>query len=200
MNNLFTKSVAILGIAFCILTFKDLKVNNISNIKEYLIATNDNKTFKNVNRDEILSYFDKDNAVIYIGSTNEEHEVLLEMLSELASDYKIDNLVSFDSTKESPILSLKTETSYKVDREPTSFYNEILDKVGVFARDYDVINNNNEAIQTDYKIIIDPTVFFVKNGKIIFSYFLEDIKLTDKELDDIKNIYKEGFEKLSINI
>ena len=200
MNKLFIKAVAVLGIATFVLTFKDLKVYETNFQKKDLVAYNTENNFKIVNREEILSYFDEEEAVIYIGSIDEEHNVILDILSDLSRDYGINNLICYDSTKESPKLSLDTERSYKVDREPTSFYYDMLDKVGFFALDYDVINTRNEAIKTDYKIIVNPTVFFVKNGKINFSYFIENLKLSDKELNDVKDIYVQGFENIKVNV
>lgn len=159
-----------------------------------MLNINEN-VFKELNKEELFKVLDKEKAAIYIGPYTKEYTQILKTFYNASKKNKISKLYYINIEEEKSILSYNNEVI--VEKEATPFFDKLLDRLGSFTEIYTLYNQYNEPINSGYKTIYTPMVIFIKEGKILFTHYVKDINLTEEELNNLKEIYKLGFKKIS---
>lgn len=187
-------AILLICIAFLFLII----VDPYKNIEEEKVALLDGeeKIFSKITKQELLKLFNNSTAVVYIGKINNEDSKVIEKVYDSARKSLIDKIYYINIEDEKSILKYEND-SVVVIKEETNFFKKLLDKLGSFAETYKLYNQYNEPINSGYKTIYTPMVIFIRNGKVIFTHYIDSLDKTDEELNLLEDIYIEGFKKIN---
>lgn len=188
-------AVLILSIAFLFLIIIDPYKKEKDDVVA-LLGIHD-RAFSPISKDDVLELFNNKTAVLYLGKIDKEYSKILETLYKSSLNSNIKNIYYLNIENEERILSYDNNTKEViVKRESSLFYNELLNKLGSFTEIYSLYNIYNEPINSGYKTIYTPMVLFIKNGKVVYTHYVKDINMNDNELENLYNIYTNGFKKI----
>lgn len=144
-------------------------------------------------KEEVFDILEKD-AVIIFTSKNTDSKKVKQALYSAALINNYGTIYEVDLTEEELVIELIDNKDVNIVKKSTEFYNKLISKLGSFSEIYAIKNQNGEYVNTGYQKIYTPFVVYIKDGKILYSYYLhESEELTDKEL---KDIYSYGFNLL----
>ncbi len=144
-------------------------------------------------KEEVFDILEKD-AVIIFTSKNTDSKKVKQALYSAALINNYGTIYEVDLTEEELVIELIDNKDVNIVKKSTEFYNKLISKLGLFSEIYAIKNQNGEYVNTGYQKIYTPFVVYIKDGKILYSYYLhESEELTDKEL---KDIYSYGFNLL----
>ena len=172
-----------------IINFESIRNNDES----MLLSLNSNHTSYKKIKDKVFDILDGD-AVIMFTSDKTETEKAKKLLYNVAVINDYGTIYEVDLTNEELEIELVNNIDINITKEPTDFYKRLLTKLGSFSEVYAIKNSRGDYVNTGYQKIYTPLVVFVKDGNILYSYYLnseEDI--TEKEL---KEVYLYGFKLL----
>lgn len=188
-----------------------LKFKNEYQYLNNLENPNNNKLYSEMNVDEenpiVYADYDKvfeildGTGVIYFGFAECPWcRVAVPALLEAAKEVKLDTIYYMNNrTDRDQIVLSESKVDKQVDGSKN--YYEILEKLGDKASIYDGLNDEN------IKRLYFPSVVFVKDGKIIHNQVgtvdsQEDPykKLTDKQYNELKEIYMNNMHRVLSNI
>lgn len=187
-------AILLLGIAFLFLII----IDPYKNMEEEKVALlyGEEKIFSKITKENLLKLFDNSTAVVYIGKINDEDSKIIKKVYNSAKKSLINKIYYINIEDEKSIL--KYENNFVVvEKEETEFYRKLLDKLGSFTETYTLYNIYNEPINSGYKTIYTPMVIFIKNGKVIFTHYIDNLDKTEDELKSLEDIYIEGFKKIN---
>lgn len=191
----------LLGIAFLFLIiYIPLKNNNKDNNNLLAVLNKSETKYKDADQNKIIELLtsSKEVTVIYLGGIDKQYFNILETLYNTSLNYhNVKNIYYYDIEKEKTILEMNENNDIIIKKEGTDFYNKLLNLLGSFTEVYALHNKFNEPINSGYKTIYTPMVLFVKNGKILYSHYLEKIDLNKEEFKSLETIYNSGFKKIS---
>ncbi len=158
-----------------------------------LITYNDNqnKIFTNVTNKELMHVLDKETGIIILINSRKTANRIINLLVDVKTNEKI---YIYNMKNDETILKLNEDDSVSVKQHPSDFYNNLINKLGLYAEDYTIIKEDGKEIKTDYKKIYAPTVLFVKDGKILLSHYISDEEIEDK---DLLEVYSQGHKILN---
>lgn len=171
--------------------------------KKYVeVSIPENNLIKYTTAEEIKSLFENNkSAIIYLGFEScpwcrNAVPVLIDACKENnASEIYYMNIKDIRDKK-----ILDENKKVVTENEGTEEYKTILD---LFKDDIDVYDGLND---NSIKRIYAPTVYFIKDGKIVKKHVSTvdsqenpKEKLTDEQTNELKNIYKDGITKMSLN-
>ena len=193
MEKIIKKRMAMLVVAIflllIIINFESIRNNDES----MLLSLNSNHTSYKKIKDKVFDILDGD-AVIMFTSDKTETEKAKKLLYNVAVINDYGTIYEVDLTNEELEIELVNNIDINITKEPTDFYKRLLTKLGSFSEVYAIKNSRGDYVNTGYQKIYTPLVVFVKDGNILYSYYLnseEDI--TEKEL---KEVYLYGFKLL----
>ena len=187
MHNKKLKLGSLLLIGF-LLTFLSL-VELSSDKENNLIATTDNSLYKEIDASTLLSVLERNTGVILIINDRKDINRFMNILL----DINVFNDLYLYNSKNDEIVLAEESGEITVKQSPTNDYEKLLNNLGSYTESY-LIEDNEVIYETSYKVIPTPIVLFVKNGKIVFSYYLSSNEITDEQL---KETYTIGFNKIN---
>lgn len=171
--------------------------------KKYVqISIPENNLIKYTSSEEIEKIFENEkSAIIYFGFDScpwcrNAIPVLIDVCKE--NDISTIYYMSLKDIRDKKVLN--EDKKVVTESEGTEEYQRLLE---LFKDDIDVYDGLNDD---SIKRIYAPTVYFIKDGKIVKKHIStvdsqEDPKekLTDEQINELKNIYKDGITKMSLN-
>ncbi len=151
--------------------------------------TND-KIFDYIKIKDVLDVLKDKTGILVIINDKKDTNRFIDLL--YSKELK-ENIYVCNVKNDEVVLSLEND-KVKVKQKPSQDYKNLLNRFGAYSEDYYLIDDDENIIETNYKRIITPMVLFVKNGKILFSHFVNDQETTDEEL---LAIYSKGFSLLN---
>lgn len=159
-------------------------------ISENLLGSANNIKINEVNNSTLLQKLDKGTSIIFITNDNSKTSTIYKTLNKLVLKYNFMNAYSYNIKDEERILSLENNKVVE-EKKGTKFYNQLLSKLGFFTESYTLTNKKGKVIDTGYRRIYTPFVMFLKEGEIIYSFYLSDENLTE---EDLSKILTKGFD------
>lgn len=146
-------------------------------------------------QDDILKLFENGTGVIYFGFPDCPWcRNAVPVLIEAAKEEDIPKIYYYNAVSERDVKKLDNG-EIKTEEEGSTFYRQILDKLGDKASSYEGLEDDR------IKRLYFPTVVFIKNGEIISLHegtvsSQKDplVALTEEEKLSLKNIYVKGME------
>ncbi len=169
------------------------------NNKEYVHVSVDAKNpYVYAKYDDVIDIIKNGTGVIYFGFPECPWcRNMVPVLASAAKEMGIDKVYYFNALDMRDIKSLDKDGSIKTEKEGTKEYYELVDALGDSIGSYEGLNDDS------IKRLYFPTVIFVKDGKIIKSHIgtldsqIDPYKvLNDKEKNELKEIYMDGFNKV----
>ena len=190
----------LLGIAFLFLIIYIPYKNKDKDKYNILASLNiSKKKFTNIEANKVIELLTSSDEVtiLYLGNTDKEYYHILETLYNVSLGYNVNKIYYYNIEEEKTIISLNENDEVVIEKEGSKFYNSLLELLGSFTEVYTLHNKFNEPINSGYKIIYTPMVLFIKNGKILYSHYLDKIDLNKEEFKELETIYNSGFKKIS---
>lgn len=168
---------------------------SVSDIKE-------NNLYKYASKEQVLNILDHDTGVIYFGySTCTWCKSMVSVLNDAASEAKVKEINYYDIKNDRDELVLNENNEIITEKQGTAFYRELLKELDDVLSPYLLKDSEGKEVDTEEKRIYVPLVVFVKEGEAVFAHqnTIESQddpmkKLTKKEEEELKAIYKKGFD------
>lgn len=167
---------------------------NVTKIKE-------DNVYKYASKERVLDILDHGTGVIYFGySTCPWCRSMVTVLNDAAKDEKVEEVYYYNIKNDRDLFSINENNEIVTEKQSTAFYRELLKELDEFISPYLLKDSEGKEIDTEEKRIYTPLVVFVKDGKVLFAHQAtvkshEDPKkkLDEKQVSELKNIYKKGF-------
>ena len=168
---------------------------SVSYIKE-------NNLYKYASKEQVLNILDHDTGVIYFGySTCTWCKSMVSVLNDAAREAKVKEINYYDIKNDRDELVLNENNEIITEKQGTAFYRELLKELDDVLSPYLLKDSEGKEVDTEEKRIYVPLVVFVKEGEAVFAHqnTIESQddpmkKLTKKEEEELKAIYKKGFD------
>ena len=168
---------------------------SVSDIKE-------NNLYKYASKEQVLNILDHDTGVIYFGySTCTWCKSMVSVLNDAASEAEVKEINYYDIKNDRDELVLNENNERITEKQGTAFYRELLKELDDVLSPYLLKDSEGKEVDTEEKRIYVPLVVFVKEGEAVFAHqnTIESQddpmkKLTKKEEEELKAIYKKGFD------
>ncbi len=168
---------------------------SVSDIKE-------NNLYKYASKEQVLNILDHDTGVIYFGySTCTWCKSMVSVLNDAASEAEVKEINYYDIKNDRDELVLNENNEIITEKQGTAFYRELLKELDDVLSPYLLKDSEGKEVDTEEKRIYVPLVVFVKEGEAVFAHqnTIESQddpmkKLTKKEEEELKAIYKKGFD------
>ncbi len=168
---------------------------SVSDIKE-------NNLYKYASKEQVLNILDHDTGVIYFGySTCTWCKSMVSVLNDAAREAKVKEINYYDIKNDRDELVLNENNEIITEKQGTAFYRELLKELDDVLSPYLLKDSEGKEVDTEEKRIYVPLVVFVKEGEAVFAHqnTIESQddpmkKLTKKEEEELKAIYKKGFD------
>lgn len=151
-------------------------------------------SFTNINQNKVLDLLSNDTGIVVFIDENTDVALIKKALYIDSVNYRIKNIYFCDITNEEIDIVLNKEGRVEVLKEPSKFYNKLIDVLGEFTEVYAIKNKYGRYVDTGYKTIYTPFTVFVKDGDIKFSYYLTS---SDVQLTELRDIFSKGFELIT---
>ena len=153
------------------------------------------------NKEKVLNILDHETGVLYFGYSGSSWcKNMIEPLNSAAKDSKIKDIYYYDIKNDRDELSINENGEIITEKQGTAFYRELLKILDNYLTPYVLTDEEGKEVNTEEKRIYVPLVVFVKEGKVVFAHqntvkTQEEAKdkLSEKEKEDLINIYKKGF-------
>lgn len=134
---------------------------------------------------KILAEETEETAIIYLGKIDNNK------ITSLINTYdKNINIYYLDIEDEKTILSYENEKVVVIE-EGSSYYKKLLKTLDCFTEIYDLQNKYNEPINSGYRTIYTPFLIYLKDGKIVYTYYITDI-----DNEEVQNNIINGFKEM----
>ena len=171
---------------------------NVTDIKE-------DNVYKYASKENVLDILDHKTGVIYFGySTCSWCRSMVTVLDEAAKENNIDTIYYYDIKNDRDLLSINENNEIVTEKQGTAFYRELLKELDEVISPYLLEDSEGKEVDTDEKRIYTPLVVFVKEGNPVFAHQAtvkshDDAKkkLNKKQQEELKNIYKKGFDLIN---
>ncbi len=168
---------------------------SVSDIKE-------NNLYKYASKEQVLNILDHDTGVIYFGySTCTWCKSMVSVLNDAAREAEVKEINYYDIKNDRDELVLNENNEIITEKQGTAFYRELLKELDDVLSPYLLKDSEGKEVDTEEKRIYVPLVVFVKEGEAVFAHqnTIESQddpmkKLTKKEEEELKAIYKKGFD------
>lgn len=176
-------------------------LNGTELAQDYVLKTIDidsDNNVKYINDNDIIDKLTKGTNIIYFGWEDCNWcRSVVPTLIETLKENEIDTLYYYN------FKDLRTSYENKTDENKSKIYEDILSIIG-----NDITSVfNEESNRSGEKKILAPTVVFIKDGnyvglhvKSVDSHLNSTDELTDKQIKELKNIYKNNISKLENNV
>ncbi len=179
-----------------------------SSNKYHDITISEDNPIKYINCKEAIDLLDEDEAIIYVGAEwcpwcRNAVPVMLDVAKN--KNIKTIYYLNLDDEKSQfEVIDKKvTETKHGSDD-----YYKLLDKLKDILRDYTITDSDNNTYNTNEKRIYNPTIFAIKNKKVVDNHIgtvtlnegqTSYDELTKDQYNELYNIYDEMFSKVYNN-
>lgn len=179
--------------------YESLNGKKNDNGKEYVHVSLDNKNpYIYATYDEVMDILNGKTGVIYFGFPECPWcRNMVPVLADAAKEMGIDKVFYFNALDMRDKKSLDKDGKIIVEKKGTDEYYKLVDALGDSIGAYEGLNDDS------IKRLYFPTVIFVKDGKIIESHIgtldsqTDPYKvLNEKEKNELKDIYMNGFNKV----
>ena len=168
---------------------------SVSDIKE-------NNLYKYASKEQVLNILDHDTCVIYfVYSTCTWCKSMVSVLNDAAREAEVKEINYYDIKNDRDELVLNENNEIITEKQGTAFYRELLKELDDVLSPYLLKDSEGKEVDTEEKRIYVPLVVFVKEGEAVFAHqnTIESQddpmkKLTKKEEEELKAIYKKGFD------
>ena len=168
---------------------------SVSDIKE-------NNLYKYASKEQVLNILDHDTGVIYFGySTCTWCKSMVSVLNDAAREAEVKEINYYDIKNDRDELVLNENNEIITEKQGTAFYRELLKELDDVLSPYLLKDSEGKEVDKEEKRIYVPLVVFVKEGEAVFAHqnTIESQddpmkKLTKKEEEELKAIYKKGFD------
>lgn len=174
-------SLLLAGFLFIFLSYFDF---NTDKSELNLIASNYNTIYTNVNAKELLDILDNKTGVVLIIDDKKDINEYINLLIDLKDN---ETIYVYNSSKDEIVLTYENN-EIKVLQDSSKEYKKLLKSLGSYTNQY-TIDYNDEKIETGYLKINTPTVLYINEGNILFSYN----NIENREGEELSNIIKMGF-------
>ena len=173
---------------------------NDSDISYVNVSLPDNNSLIYASEDGIKKLFENGSGVLFLGNaeSNEARNVI-GVLNDAIMSTSVPKIFYYD------IVKIRSKVFIENDKvvvdKGTDFYYYLLEKLDEYLSPNYYVDNNGKEIQADEKIILDSTVVFINEGKVV-DYHIgcgkDDINtsLTEEERKNLLSELLKGFEKI----
>lgn len=189
-------AILIISVAFLFLLIIDPYKNKENDNEIVALLGIKDKIFKSTTKEELLQILETETTAIYLGKIDSNYSRILETLYNSSLTSNINSIYYLDIEEEKTLLSYENN-NIVVQKEGSKFYLKLLEKISSFSEIYTLYNKYNEPINSGYNTIYTPMVIFIKQGKILFTHYIDNSSLKEINFNELSEIYKEGFEKIS---
>ena len=173
-------NLLLIGSLFMFLTYFDLRIDKSSNS---LITDNGKNIYTNVSASELINVLDKETGAIIIVNNKKDINRIISILLDINDN---NNIFVYNAKNDEIVIS-KENGKLKEVQKASVQYQDLINKLGAYSEKYII-----EGEDTHYYKINTPTVLFVKEGSIKYSYYIND----SSDENSLANIYKFGFSML----
>ena len=162
---LFIVIVSLVGVGFFWFKEKEYQKTDLYKFKnDYNISLNTN--IKYLNGEETINLFNKEKAILFIGSKNDEMcQNIMRVFTNVIDKYNIINFYYFDIDEEEPIFKIEDNKAIKVKEGSDSYY-QLIEKLDVLL-DEKIINENNKEYKTGEKELKLPFIITIKDQDLL---------------------------------
>ena len=145
---LFIVIVSLVGVGFFWFKEKEYQKTDLYKFKnDYNISLNTN--IKYLNGEETINLFNKEKAILFIGSKNDEMcQNIMRVFTNVIDKYNIINFYYFDIDEEEPIFKIEDNKAIKVKEGSESYY-QLIEKLDVLLDEKIINENNKESIKQE---------------------------------------------------
>lgn len=172
------------------------------------ISISDDNPIKYINCKEMLEVIKKQDAIVYVGAPwcpwcRNAVPVLLEV----AKNMNFNTIYYLNLDEEKSLFEI-SDGKVVETRHGSDDYYKLLSALDEFLTNYTLNDDEGKTFDTKEKRIYNPSVYIVKNGKIVDNYTgtvtlnknqTAYDKLTEEQHDELYNKYTEMFSKLVDN-
>ena len=152
--------------------------DNYKFLSDYNIKL-DNVTYVNIN--EALEVFDKQKAILFIGSKNNlECQKIMGIFNNVMKKYEIINFYYLDIENELPIFEIVDNKVVK-NKDGSENYYKMLEKLDPFLNEK-IIKKDNQEYKTEEKEIKIPLIITIKDQNIL-NYFYFNEKFDENNIE-----------------
>ena len=175
------ENLVIFGFFLILTSFLDITIDKSG----VTLVAHENSLYKVINSKEMINALEGETGVYLIVNDDKYINKITNILNSLKTN---ENIYVYNSDKDEIKLE-KKNNKIKIIQNSTLNYNTLLKQLGAYKDNYVI-----DGEITNYFIINTPTVLFIKEGDIVYSYYLIDTSLNDEVLSET---YSKGFELLN---